>query len=104
MLARLTLPLADVLNFRAGSVLALPQAALDRISLEGLGGRSLAEARLGQNRGMRAIRLNAGAAGQADPVQMAATAAPEPVPMMAMGDFGGMADLGDMMFQATGTE
>lgn len=58
VLARLTLPLNDVLSLTEGAVLALPQAGLDRISLEGLDGRRVGEGRLGQNRGMRAIRLN----------------------------------------------
>jgi flagellar motor switch protein FliM len=35
----------------------LSSAALDRIVLEGLDGRPLATGRLGQNRGMRAVRL-----------------------------------------------
>ena len=63
VLARLTLPLNDVLSLTEGALLALPQAGLDRISLEGLDGRRVAEGRLGQNRGMRAIRLNEGGAG-----------------------------------------
>lgn len=57
VLARLTMPLAGVMSLEAGQVLALPQAALDRISLEGIDGRSVAGGKLGQNRGMRAVRL-----------------------------------------------
>lgn len=56
-IARLTLPLADVMALQPGQVLALPQAALDRISVEGLDGRRLTAAKLGQTHGMRAIRL-----------------------------------------------
>ena len=63
VLARLTLPLNEVMMLTEGALLALPQAGLDRISLEGLDGRRVAEGRLGQNRGMRAIRLNEGQAG-----------------------------------------
>ena len=63
VLARLRLPLSEVLGLREGTLLALPQAGLDQISLEGLDGRRVAEGRLGQNRGMRAIRLSAGQAG-----------------------------------------
>lgn len=58
VLARLTLPLSEVMGLVEGAVLVMPQAGLDRISLEGLDGRRVAEGRLGQNRGMRAIRLN----------------------------------------------
>lgn len=57
VLARLTMPLAAVMSLAEGQVLALPQAALDRITLEGVDGRRLASGRLGQNRGMRAVRL-----------------------------------------------
>lgn len=56
-IARLTLPLAEVMALQPGQILPLPQAALDRISVEGLDGRRLAAAKLGQTQGMRAIRL-----------------------------------------------
>ena len=56
-IARLTLPLSEVMALQPGQVLALPQAALDRISVEGLDGRRLTAAKLGQTHGMRAIRL-----------------------------------------------
>ena len=65
VLARLTLPLSEVMGLTEGAVLVLPQAGLDRISLEGLDGRRVAEGRLGQNRGMRAIRLNEAIRGEA---------------------------------------
>lgn len=65
VLTRLHLPIADAMSLVPGQVLPLPQAALDRISLEGLDGRKLAEGRLGQQRGMRALRLNAAQAGGA---------------------------------------
>jgi flagellar motor switch protein FliM len=57
VLARLTMPLAQVMALAEGMVLPLPQAALDRISLEGLDGRHVGIGKLGQNRGMRAVRL-----------------------------------------------
>ena len=57
VLARLTLPLASVMDLEEGQVLALPQAALDRISVEGVDGRAVVGGTLGQNRGMRAVRL-----------------------------------------------
>ncbi|MBI1173226.1 flagellar motor switch protein FliM [bacterium] len=57
VLARLTMPLAQVMGLSEGMILPLPQAALDRISLEGLDGRRVGEGKLGQNRGMRAVRL-----------------------------------------------
>ena len=57
VLARLTMPLAAVLALQEGQLLALPQAALDHITLEGVDGRRVALGKLGQNRGMRAVRL-----------------------------------------------
>lgn len=57
VLARLTMPLAHVMALTKGMILPLQDATLDRISLEGLDGRRVAEGKLGQNRGMRAIRL-----------------------------------------------
>ena len=57
VLARVPLPLVEVMGLAEGKVLPLPAAALDRISIEGLDGRSVADGKLGQHRGMRAIRL-----------------------------------------------
>ena len=107
VLARLTLPLNDILCLTEGTVLALPLAGLDRISLEGLDGRRVAEGRLGQNRGMRAIRLNAGDAAAGRAAGRGADPGAEldiPVPDIGMdiGGFGGNED-GEMMFPATGT-
>jgi flagellar motor switch protein FliM len=47
------------MGLAAGDLVPLPMAALDRIGFEGLDGRRLAEGKLGQNRGMRAVRLSA---------------------------------------------
>ena len=57
VLARLTMPLAQVMALAEGMVLPLQNAEIDRISLEGLDGRRVGEGKLGQNRGMRAVRL-----------------------------------------------
>jgi len=62
VLARVTLPLQAILNFRPGDPIALGTSALDRIDLEGVDGCRVAGGKLGQNRGMRAIRLMAEAA------------------------------------------
>jgi flagellar motor switch protein FliM len=58
VLHRVTIPLAAVLRLQAGDVLPIPAAALERIVLEGGDGRRLAEGKLGQNRGNRAVRLS----------------------------------------------
>ena len=57
VLARLTMPLAHVMALTEGMILPLQDASLDRISLEGLDGRHVGDGKLGQNRGMRAVRL-----------------------------------------------
>lgn len=67
VLARTQLSLSQIMEFEVGQVLALPGAAVERISLEGMDGRKLCEGRLGQNRGLRAVRLS-------EPVSAAAAA------------------------------
>ena len=57
VLYRLRLPLSAVLALKAGDSIPIPAAQLDRIEVEGVDGRHVAVARLGQNRGMRALRL-----------------------------------------------
>lgn len=72
VVARLSLPLSRLMDLKVGEVMALPRAGIDRISFEGLDGRAVAEGRLGQNRGMRAIRLT--------PAEPAARLAPQSLP------------------------
>lgn len=57
VLHRVTVPLSAVMGLQVGDSVPLPMAALERVVLEGLDGRRLAEGRLGQNNGMRAVRL-----------------------------------------------
>jgi flagellar motor switch protein FliM len=57
VIGRVRLPLGRVMSLEIGEVLDLPLAGLDMIALETLQGRRLARARLGQNRGMRALKL-----------------------------------------------
>jgi flagellar motor switch protein FliM len=57
MVGRVTLPLSRVMALAPGDLLALGQAALDRVTLEGIDGCGLASGRLGQTRGMRAVRI-----------------------------------------------
>ncbi|MCX7289041.1 MAG: FliM/FliN family flagellar motor switch protein [Rhodobacterales bacterium] len=57
VIGRLTLPIRQILALQTGDVLALPHAALDAVTVEALDGRRLARARLGQNRGMRALKI-----------------------------------------------
>jgi flagellar motor switch protein FliM len=67
VLHRFTVPLSFVMALKTGDLVPLSTAALDRIVLEGLDGRPLASGRLGQNRGMRAVRLAPQAAAEAAP-------------------------------------
>lgn len=57
VLARVKVPLDLVLNLKPGDPLPIGSAALDRIDVEGQDGVRLAGGKLGQNRGMRAVRL-----------------------------------------------
>ena len=59
VLSRLTLPIRQIMALQPGDLLDLPVAALDGVSLETLDGRRVAQARLGQNRGMRACKVMA---------------------------------------------
>ena len=57
VIGRLTLPLHKVMALQVGETLLLPTAGLDKISLETIDGRHVASARLGQHRGMRALKI-----------------------------------------------
>ncbi|WP_415183554.1 FliM/FliN family flagellar motor switch protein [Phaeovulum sp.] len=57
VLHRVTLPLQAVMSFQPGMVLPMSMATLETLSIEGAGGRCIARARLGQQRGFRAARL-----------------------------------------------
>jgi flagellar motor switch protein FliM len=79
VLSRISLPLSRILGLKIGEVLDLPRAALDKVSFEGLDGRKLAEGKLGQNRGMRALRMGGALAPAmaANPAPAAVAPAPE---------------------------
>lgn len=76
VLMRLSMPLSRVVGLAVGDVLPLGSASLDRVSLEGLDGRKLTEGKLGQNRGMRALRLGAAIAAGKTPVAQLGAAPP----------------------------
>lgn len=59
VIGRLRLPLGRIMALQPGETLVLQAAALDAIALETLEGRGVGLARLGQNRGMRALKLAA---------------------------------------------
>ncbi len=56
-LGRVTMPLAEVLELGVGGALILPLSNLEEVRLVALDGTPQAIGRLGQSRGMRAIRL-----------------------------------------------
>ena len=64
ILSRFSMPLNRVLKLAVGDLVVLSGASIERISFEGLDGRKLAEGKLGQNRGMRAVRLTPEAVSQ----------------------------------------
>jgi len=78
VLGRLRLPLCRVMALQPGEVLGLPLASLDAITLETLDGRAVALSRLGQNRGMRAVKVR-----EADGVPRMSLA-PRPAPARAI--------------------
>ena len=57
VLHRMRLPLHAVEGFRVGQVLSLPGIGVGSVRLEGPDGRLVAQARLGQSAGLRAVRL-----------------------------------------------
>lgn len=57
VIARVSLPLCKVTGLGEGDVLPLPMATLDRVALDSAMGVTVGQGQLGQNRGMRAIRL-----------------------------------------------
>ncbi|GHE06277.1 hypothetical protein U879_07215 [Defluviimonas sp. 20V17] len=57
VLHRLRVPLSAVMQLSQGDMIPIPAAQLERIELEAIDGRRLGAGRLGQNRGMRAVRL-----------------------------------------------
>lgn len=57
VVGRMSLSLLDTMRLGVDMVLPLPSARLDQVSIEGLDGRQVALGKLGQHRGMRAIRL-----------------------------------------------
>ena len=57
VLHRMRLPLRSIEAFSVGQVLALPGVAVTSVSIEGPDGRRIAQARLGQLAGLRAVRL-----------------------------------------------
>ncbi|MDZ4138238.1 MAG: FliM/FliN family flagellar motor switch protein [Erythrobacter sp.] len=66
VLYRMTIPLSAVMRLEAGDVVPLPVTSLDQIEIEGIDGRPMAQGKLGQHRGMRAVRLTQ-MAGEARP-------------------------------------
>jgi flagellar motor switch protein FliM len=58
VIGRLVLPIGRIMGLAVGDVLDLPQAGLDAVTLETKEGRRIARARLGQNRGMRALKIS----------------------------------------------
>jgi flagellar motor switch protein FliM len=79
VLSRVSVPLSRIMGLKVGDVLALPAAQLDRVMFEGLDGRALDEGKLGQNRGMRALRLGAAAKTMGGQGGNAVQMSPEPL-------------------------
>lgn len=57
IIGRLTLPIRQIMALQGGDVLEMPFSALEAVTIETRDGRRIARAKLGQNRGMRAVRI-----------------------------------------------
>lgn len=77
VLGRVSLPLSQLMALRPGHRFELPLAQLEEVQVVGLDGRTQALARLGQARGMRAVRLLAFCDSAGRPAPPAAPASPE---------------------------
>lgn len=57
VIARVTLPIRQVMALAVGDLLPMAHAALDAVAVETTAGRRISTAKLGQNRGMRAVKI-----------------------------------------------
>jgi flagellar motor switch protein FliM len=100
VLARVTMSLAEVMSLEVGAVLPLGDASLESIRLEGLDGAHVADGKLGQNRGLRAIRIGEAEGPKLATGEMQEAALGHAMPAMDLGSLGGgdfaqpMADFG----------
>ncbi|WP_457646585.1 FliM/FliN family flagellar motor switch protein [Profundibacter sp.] len=90
VLHRAQMPLAAVTAFKTGDLVPVPQSAIGAVQLEGVDGRIVGVARLGQQNGHRALRISDGAvsdtpAGGTDMANITSSVAPEPL-MDGLGD------------------
>lgn len=81
VLGRVSLPLDEALRLEPGSRLTLPIGQLEEVRLETADRRLLALARLGQYRGMRALRMTAMQDGAQTGPMLAAPAPPAAMPL-----------------------
>lgn len=77
VIGRLTLPIRQIMGLQLGDVLELPFSAIDAVTIETMDGRRIARARLGQNRGMRALKVVEAESARA---AMAKAMRPAPIP------------------------
>lgn len=68
VIGRLSMTLAGAMELQVGSVVPVLSGGLAAVSLEGMDGRRLAEGKLGQQRGMRAVRVQTAASAARAPV------------------------------------
>ncbi|WP_406736319.1 FliM/FliN family flagellar motor switch protein [Thioclava sp. GXIMD4215] len=66
VLHRWSMPLSGVMNFKPGVEIPIPREALEKLRVEGVDGRRMGMAKLGQHSGRRALRLTASEAESAE--------------------------------------
>lgn len=57
VLCNVTIPLGAVMALKVGDAIPLPQATIGQVRIETGGGKIVSQGQLGQNRGMRALRI-----------------------------------------------
>ena len=98
VIGKVKMPIAQVQGLQIGDVLALPDDPMKSAKIEAIGGEMIADARIGQMDGMRAVCVPglAGAAIAAGLGEAAGADAPPSLDGPELPAMGGMADLGGM--------
>jgi len=83
VIGRFSISLQGAMALEVGMEFRLPDASLDTVTLLVPGGDMLAQGKLGQHRGMRAVRLRAVGSGSANPAEPAPLSQARPAPAAA---------------------
>ncbi|MER5170412.1 FliM/FliN family flagellar motor C-terminal domain-containing protein [Thioclava sp. GXIMD2076] len=92
VLHRWSMPLSGVMSFKPGVEIPIPREALEKLRVEGVDGRRMGTAKLGQHSGRRALRLTANEAESTEINELDELTTRPDLGAMSVGDnpFGGM--------------